>query len=106
MTKDSAFPAPIPSPTAPDARRSRAQAEGLAYRWLPWHDGRWLCESRSGALYLISADGCSCADWHHRCQSTGRKCKHQLALGYRLLGEGNALIRLGLALLEEEPETS
>jgi hypothetical protein len=95
-----------PHPSVPPPGKSRlrrAEQEGPAYHWQPWHDGAWLCESRSGALYIVSEHGCSCADWHYRFEHGRGRCKHQYALGYRLASEGTALLLLGMALLEEEP---
>jgi hypothetical protein len=79
--------------------------EPSAYHWQPWHEDRWLCETQSGSLYIVGADGCSCAEWHQHCQGTDRRCCHQSALGYSLISQGSALTLLGLELLEEEPAT-
>lgn len=64
-----------------------------------WHDGRFICEPSTGGFVLTGPDGCSCPQWHARCQDDGEaRCEHQTALGLKLLAEGAKLIRLGLEL--------
>src|SRR5207248_8599080 len=66
-------------------REERALTEGSAYVWVLDKDGGraffWLM-SASGEVYEVDPQGrsCSCPDYRYRCEGTGLKCKHLVAL--------------------------
>lgn len=86
-----------------DARVARAIAESGDWTWTE-HDGSFICETRPGSAYLVSETTCTCPDWEYRCSKNADcRCKHQVALGMKLLADGSALVAQGTRMVGEEP---
>lgn len=76
--------------TAPDpqtAREERARREHRAYNWRQTGEEEWTCHSPSGNAYTLTLSSCSCPDATERLQGTSVRCKHRIALEWRLMEE-------------------
>lgn len=85
----------------------RTPEDAPDYQWSRYHDGKVLCHSASGALYIVDprSPACSCPEWHRRGQYEPEGlCFHLRLLGQRLLDEGRQLVALGLSLGGDEVE--
>lgn len=64
-----------------DQRLHRAEEEGDNYIF--WEDETerfwWCLNPLSGETYEVTAFGCTCPDYHYRCEKAGIHCKHQHA---------------------------
>ena len=68
-----------------DKREALAGSEGRDYLFVLDDSRRFFwCQSTSGEVYETTERGCSCPDFHYRCQRAGVRCKHQLALAQAL----------------------
>jgi hypothetical protein len=87
-----------------DERTARAMRED--YDWTEAGNGAWICETADGNEYLVWEDACQCKDWEYRVsKQPGAKCKHQIALGHKLIAEGASLCAKGLRMMrDEQPE--
>ena len=66
-----------------NARKDRAEAEGMDYIFWPDPDRTgvtWCYNPNSGETYEVQTFSCSCPDYHYRCEKAGLLCKHQQAL--------------------------
>ncbi len=68
--------------------------DSSAFRFFPYEDESYLCQTRTGGLLIVHELGCSCAAWH----SGERPCLHQQRIGQALLAAGARLIERGMAL--------
>ena len=96
------FPKHGADSSAQDARTTRGLIEGADYQFLPDRPGVWLCQSVSGHTYRVSAECCTCADWQYRCRPLDCCCKHQVALGHKMIADGAELVNEGLALAKKQ----
>jgi hypothetical protein len=72
-----------------DSRISRALGTVLPdYQFTPHNPGEWIVESPEGNCYLVNETTCTCPDALYRAGEAGGKCKHQIALGHKLLADG------------------
>lgn len=87
------------SSAAQEARTARGLIEGPDYQFLPARPGVWYCTSVSGSQYIVSEHSCTCPDHQYRCApSPEARCKHQVALGHKLIADGVDLVHEGLKL--------
>jgi hypothetical protein len=85
-----------------EARVTRALREVADYTWAPLDPGEWVCESPAGNAYLVSEESCTCEDWLYRASPCGGRCKHQVALGHKLLAEGRDLAEIAAERRRQE----
>lgn len=71
-----------------EARVVRAVQESGDYVFVELEGERFVCTSKSGKAYLVTGRYCTCPDYQHRCAGNDLRCKHQIALGQKLLAEG------------------
>lgn len=83
---------------AQEQRIARAVRESGEMLWQTDGTG-WIVTTAAGNSYRVSERACTCHDYQHRCQGTEVRCKHQVALGQKLLAEGPGAPSLGPAPL-------
>jgi hypothetical protein len=90
-----------------DRRTARALREVAEdYEFTRHNPGEWICESPAGNAYLVSEESCTCGDWMHRASQCGGRCKHQVALGHKLIAAGASWVAQGMRLQKDpEPES-
>jgi hypothetical protein len=82
-----------------DARVARAMRD--EFTWTAKGDGIFICETPAGKCYWVGEHACTCPDWQYRVRGGGR-CKHQVALGQKLIADGASLCAKGLRMTREE----
>jgi predicted nucleic acid-binding Zn finger protein len=84
-----------------EARVARAMREEFTFT--PHNPGEFICETAAGNAYLTSEEFCTCGDWNYRCSKVeGSRCKHQVALGQKLIADGALTVAKGLRMTREE----
>lgn len=89
-------------------RADRADKEGRHYVFAADPDARapfyWCLNPLTGETYEVTGHSCTCPDWEYRCRRAALRCKHILALTWRLqAGEIPAPMPVRLAPPIENP---